>query len=204
MGCYVLPSAALPFIEFGNKKLVEWISAYEDGAFSIYTTQCQVNFCSFTGKTAFLLQSLVAHVLEMTYCLASGYDELSPEQQPGVCLTSKLGMKISSTHLVQKHNFTFHDWHMHTNCSLVCVHAQLQCIFQVGTLLCIFSAEVDLRQKGKGKGESQFPSMKYINWLPDRESPRLLTCLADPLGPGVQNSVLFVLEKALINVPNCH
>lgn len=37
----------------------------------------------------------------------------------------------------------------------------------------------------------------------ERESPRYLTCLADALGPEVQNSV-FVLEKALWDMPSCH
>lgn len=94
---------------------------------------------------------------------------------------------------------------MHPNCSLVCMHAQFKQIFQKGRFLCIFATEADLKQKGKGKEESKFPSMKYVNWLPDmeRESPRHLTSPGDPLGPEVQNSV-FVLEKALRDVPNCH
>lgn len=94
---------------------------------------------------------------------------------------------------------------MHTNCSLVCVRAQFRQIFHAGRFLCIFATEADLKQKGKGKEESQFPSMNYINRLPDseRESPRHLTGLADPLGPEMQNSV-FLLEKALRDVPNCH
>lgn len=78
-------------------------------------------------------------------------------------------------------------------------------ILQAGRFLCIFATEAVLKQKGKGKEESQSLNMKYMNQLPDREreSPRYLTGLADPLGPELQNSV-FVLEKALRDVPNCH
>lgn len=90
-------------------------------------------------------------------------------KQPGVHLTSKLGMKNSSKHRVQKLHFTFHDYCMHTNCCLVCVHAQFKQIFQAGRFLCIFATEADLKQKGKGKEEPQFPSTKYLNRLPNTE-----------------------------------
>lgn len=94
---------------------------------------------------------------------------------------------------------------MHTNCSLVCLRAQFNQIFQAGRSLCVFATEADLKQNGKGKEESQLPSMKYVNRLPDteRESLRYLTGLADSLRPVMQNSV-FVLGKALRDVPNCH
>lgn len=87
---------------------------------------------------------------------------LCPKQQIGIQMTSKARKKMSGTSMVQKLNFTFFDWCINTNCSLVCIHAQFQCIFQAGVFLCIFAIEVVLKQKGKGKGESQFPSIKYV------------------------------------------
>lgn len=87
---------------------------------------------------------------------------LCPKQQIGIQMTSKARKKMSGTSMVQKLNFTFFDWCINTNCSLVCIHAQFQCIFQAGVFLCIFATEVVLKQKGKGKGESQFPSIKYV------------------------------------------
>jgi len=85
------------------------------------------------------------------------------------------------------------------------VRAQFKQIFRASRLACIFATEADLKRKGKGKEESQSSSTKRTNRLPDREreSPRHLTGLADPFMPEMQNSV-FVLAKALREVPNCH
>lgn len=143
------------------------IGSWQDGltpmkmmALQIYITQ--IYFCRLTSKTAFVLQSLAPQVLGLTYHLVCGCDQLCPEQQPGIHMTSKARMKMSTVSMVQKLNFTFFYWCICTNCSLVCIHVQFQCIFQAGVFLCVFAIEVVLKQKGKGKGKSQFPSIKYV------------------------------------------